>query len=108
MNLLKISLAVSFLGILILIFISSLEPKLTKISELNKTKIDSLIKIQGNIINSKKINQDFFILTINDNSGQIEILLNKNFSTNKQIEIIGKLEQYQNKFQIQVEKIEEK
>lgn len=106
-NLLKLSLIISFLGILLLLFLSNLQPKLSAISQLQNSSLNSLIRIQGKIIQTKQIQPDFYILTIQDETGEIEVLLEKNFASNKTIEITGKLEEYKNKLQIQAERIQQ-
>ena len=107
-KLLKISLIISFLGILLLLFLSNLQPKLSAISQLQNSSLNSLIRIQGKIIQAKQIQLDFYILIIQDETGEIEVLLEKNFETNKTIEVTGKLQEYKSKIQIQVEKMQEK
>ena len=107
-NLLKISLSIALIGTLFLLLLTNLEPKLSQISNLDNKPLNNLVKIQGKIISSREINPNFYILTIQDNTGQIEILLNKKFENNKTLEIIGRLNKYQNKPQIQAEQIKEK
>jgi len=104
-TLLKISLSISFFGILILLFISNLEPKISSISKIKAENLNSLIKIQGKIIQIKKINQNFYLLTLKDNTETIQAISGRSFPVNSTIEIIGKLQNYQNKLQIQTEKI---
>jgi uncharacterized protein YdeI (BOF family) len=107
-QLLKLSLAISLLGTLLLLFLSNLEPKLTTISQLNQTELEKRVKIQGRIINAKQIKSNFYILTVEDSSGRIEVLLNKNLSNNRTLEIIGNLNKYKGKLQIKADIIREK
>ena len=112
MNLLKISMLISFLGISLLLLISStIEPNLTKIDKINLNQLNKKIKIRGKIVQHKNYN-NFQILTIQDNTGKIESLLNLPTgliepikTKNKSLVIIGRVSQYNSKLQIQVEKI---
>jgi len=112
MNLLKISMLISFLGIYLLLLISGIsQPKLIKIDKINLNQLNKKIKIQGKIVQHKNYN-NFQILTIQDDTGKIEALLNvpaKLISPiktkNKTLTITGRVSQYNLKLQIQVEKI---
>jgi uncharacterized protein YdeI (BOF family) len=101
MNLLKLSLIISLLGTLLLLFLSSLPPKLILIKNIKTNNLNKLIRIRGEIINSEKKN--FYLLTLKDSSGQIQIIHNKNLSG--KLEVIGKIKKYKNKTQIYPEKI---
>jgi hypothetical protein len=90
MNILKLSLAMSFLGIFILLLTSTIQPQ---------------FKTTGKIISVKKYN-DFYIIKLNNN---LTITCNKcNFQVNQTIEVTGKLTKYKGQTQIQAEKIKEK
>ena len=104
-SLLKLSLIISFLGILLLLFLSSKEPQLTTINNTIKLEEGKLIKLQGNITFSDE-KENFFILTLEDKTGKMNIISEKNFSN--QIEVLGKTEIYRNKTQIRAERIIEK
>ncbi len=106
--LLKLSIIISLLGILALLFLSSLEPELAEISELNISKAGKQVKIQGEITQTRELSKNFYILTIKDSTGQIGVTLAKNFSSNKTLEITGKLSSYKNEIQIQADRIMEK
>jgi len=103
--LLKISFIISLLGITALLLISRHPAPEYQISNLSNLTLSSLVKIQGKIINSEKLSPDFFILTLQDETGQIEILLNKNFSATRQVQVTGTIDKYGNKTQIQADKI---
>lgn len=115
MNLLKISLTISLLGIVILLILANtLEPKLTNIKELTINDLNKKVKIQGKIENIKnyensKTNELFYILTISDNTGKIDAVLNikktLNLKINQNATIIGRVNTYKNQLQIQAEKI---
>ncbi len=108
-TLLKISLTLSLLGIFLLLLLSNiLEPKLTKISEINSEKLNQKTKIRGTII---KIDykRTFQILSVKDSTGKIEVLVNSNnifqFQKNQKITVIGKIQDYKEKLQISADKI---
>lgn len=102
MNLLKLSLIISLTGTLLLLFLSSLPPKLTQIEDIKTNNPNKLIRIRGEIIKSEKKN-NFYLITIKDNTDHIQILHNKNLSG--KLEIVGKVKEYKNKLQIYPEKI---
>jgi RecJ-like exonuclease len=106
MKLLKISMLITFLGIFLLLTISNFyEPKLINIEEIKSNHLNKIIKIQGKIIQEKNYN-DFQIITIQDNTKKINVLLNKPINlNNKTLIITGKVIQYKSELQIQAEKI---
>jgi len=114
-NLLKLSLLISIFGILtLLILLTTLEPTITKISEIESKYLNKNIKIIGKITNIKDYKQyNFFILTISDSTSKIDVLVeyleNKkpNFSKNQNILITGRLTQYKDNLQIQANEIKE-
>ncbi|MEK6872658.1 MAG: OB-fold nucleic acid binding domain-containing protein [Nanoarchaeota archaeon] len=115
MNPLKISLTISLLGIIILLILANtLEQKLTNIKELTINDLNKKIKIQGKIMNIKnyensKTNELFYVLTISDGAGQIDVVLNikktLNLKINQNVTIMGRVNTYKNQLQIQAEKI---
>ena len=112
MNLIKISLTISLLGIIILLILTNLiEPKLTKIKDITIKQLNKKVKILGKVENIKnyetKTNENFQVLTISDETGYIETILNKDLNVKKYQEmiIIGKVIIYKDKLQIQAEKI---
>jgi DNA/RNA endonuclease YhcR with UshA esterase domain len=108
-TLLKISLIISIAGILILlILLSTIKPTHIKIKNINENNLNQKITVTGNIqkiINYKE--SDFQIITINDSTGKIDILINNplNITKNKTITIQGKVTEYKNNLQIQADKI---
>ncbi len=106
-SLLKLTLAISLIGIIFLLILSNiLEPKLQSISEINTKDLNKKIKTKGQITNIKTY-ENFQILTISDSIKSINIILNKplNLTRNQNLTITGTLNQYKNKLQIQAEKI---
>lgn len=108
-KLLKLSLSISLIGVLALFFISSLQLDEISISEINDMKLNSKIKIKGEIISQRNYD-NFRILTLEDETGKIDVKLNcqdcKNL-TGKNLEVTGRLQEYKDKIQIRAEKISE-
>lgn len=102
--LLKASFIISLLGIFFLLFLTSKEPSLISISEITSSLIDKQVKISGTITSTEKLSENFYLIKIKDETGSIEATLNKDFQTNKTIEISGKVTEYKNKTQIQADK----
>lgn len=118
MDLKKISLTISLLGVItLLILANTLEPKLTSINKITIKELNKKVRIQGQIINIKnyentKTKETFYILTISDGVGKIDTVLNTksnsnllNIKINQNVTITGRVSQYKDKLQIQVEKI---
>ncbi len=103
--LLKISLILSLIGIFTLLIISNLQPPVSTIYELNKTKERKQIKLEGEIAWIREINENFYLATLKDETGEIDLTLNKEIPINKQVEVIGELTIYNGKIQIQTKKI---
>jgi len=107
---LKICLALSLFGILLLIFLSShLTPKEYDIMNITEKDMNNYIAISGQISNIRNFEESqFYILTITDNTGSITGTLNSyNLSINKTQEylITGKITKYENETQINIGKI---
>lgn len=108
-NLFKISLILSLTGIFLLLLLSSiLEPKLTKIQDINDKLIDKKVKIQGQIFNIKNYeDSNFQVISIKDETGKIDVTTDKilNLTNNQNITVIGAISEYKNSLQIQADKI---
>lgn len=107
LSLLKISFMISLLGIFILLMLLNFtEPELTNISNLTIKDLNKKVKVHGKIINQQTYNENFQILIFSDETGKIEILIDKKITFSKNnITVIGRITQYKNKLQIQAEKI---
>jgi hypothetical protein len=103
-SLLILSIIISLIGIIILIIISIQEPRLIKITQINKNLLNQKIKTSGYVSRVTNFN-DFQIITLNDSD--IEIINNhpKNLSKNQRIIVIGKIQEYKNRLQINSEKL---
>jgi len=109
---LKICLALSLFGILLLTFLSShITPKQEVIENITEKQVGNYVSIKGSISNIRNFEEsEFYILTIEDPTGKITGTLNsKNLSINLTQEylIMGKIAKYENETQINIEKITE-
>ena len=104
-TLLKISLVISLIGVLSLLLLSNISPPLITISEIENKTLGSRIRIIGNLTTPRELIEDFYSINFKDATGEIRIILNKNFTTNKTVEVTGLLSEYKNKTQVYVEKI---
>ncbi|MEM4230782.1 MAG: hypothetical protein QXF25_02820 [Candidatus Pacearchaeota archaeon] len=113
-------LILSLVGIFILFIISkSTKPKQISICDIENLKKNirekENIEIQGAITREKILSENFKLFILKNQSCEIEVICNcdtsnKNNLTflNKEVLIIGKIQIYKNKTQIQAEKIIEK
>ena len=110
---LKFALISFLIGLFILLLIANIsEPKIIQIKEINKTLMDKKVKISGEIANVKSFEESSFqIISLKDNSGKIDITLDKitNLTKNQSILVIGKVTEYitenNSTIQVQAEKI---
>ena len=108
--LLKFALITTFLGIIALIFLSqSLILPLTAISEIDNSKLDSFVRIQGKIISVKNY-ENMALLKISDETANITVIArNKlNISKNDWMDVIGKVVEYKGMLEIEAEQIKTK
>ena len=106
----KISLTLSLVGILILIFLSShLEPEVISISNITEKNLDEKIKIIANITEIRNFKEkNFQLITLKDSTGSITGTTNaKNLSINQNQTyiILGKVSEYNKTLQINIDKI---
>ncbi len=105
----KTSLILSLAGIFFLLLLSNFsEPKLISIGEINDLLINKKVKVQGEVFNIKSYkNSNFQILSIKDETGKIDITLNRilNLTKNQEIIVIGKVSEYEQNLQVQADRI---
>lgn len=105
----KLSLAISLLGIIILLILTNtLEPQLKNIEEITTKDLNKKAKVQGTIINIRSFEEsNFQIISIKDETGKIDITTNKilELKNNQQIIVIGRVTDYKLNLQIEAEKI---
>jgi len=108
-NFMPTCLTISLVGILLLLFISiTYQPTTIKINQINSKLLNKQIKIRATVSNVKSFeDSNFQIISVKDNSGQINITTNQilNISNNQSIIILGKVTQYKESLQIQSNKI---
>jgi len=106
---LKTALAISLIGILLLLFIANtLNPKLIDIENINDKLLNKRVQVQGQIINIRTFEEsNFQIISIKDNTKEIDIILNNpiNITKDQNIIVIGKITEYNQTLQIQADKI---
>jgi len=107
-----LALLLSIIGIFIIVILAqTLEPKLIKVSDINKKMLDEYTKVQGQVIGIQKIkNQDYqrpIILITLKNQSTITVVWRQetNLTKNQIIQVIGKVSDYQNNNQIEAQKI---
>ena len=110
-SLLKLSLIVSFSGLLLLILISdNIEIKSYRIKDINEKLLEKEIKIKG-VITRTTETPGLFIFDIQDNTGTITAIAFKesslNLTKNQEIEIQGKVKKYKDKLEIVIDEIKE-
>ena len=108
-NLLKISLAISLIGIFLLLFLANtLQPKLINIENINSKLLNKKVQVQGTVFNIRPYkDKNFQVISRKDEAGKIDITLNNpiNITNNQDIAVIGRVKEYQQYLQIQADKI---
>ncbi len=112
MNLLKLSLTISLIGIFIILSISSFyELPLQKIKDLNENQLETKVKISGTLLSIKET-PGLYLLKITDNTATIPIVIFKeetlNLNPGQKLEIQGTLTEYNHELEILAEIITEK
>jgi RecG-like helicase len=107
--LLKLSIIFSLNGILVLLIISNLEPKITTINQITNEKIDLSIKIKA-IIQRISISKqkEYTFLELADKTGNISASLfsNKaNLTKNKEYYFYGKISEYNKTLTLNIDRI---
>ena len=100
----KLALTMSLIGILIIfITINLVEPKEKDSSEISTKNLGEQVKISGTISSIKVYKNNFTTFKLNN---EIEVICNcENIKENQKIEVIGTISSYQNRLQIEAEKI---
>ena len=88
-----------------------IEPKIIKINEIEKKKLDSFVRIEAEISEVKET-EGLFILTLKDETGEIKSILYKDKQNyefeeliGENLEITGKIIEYNGGLEIEIEKI---
>jgi len=103
-------LIISLVGIFILLLILSFyEPKISKIKDVSEMPVYTQVKTNGKIILINEYSNNFKSIKIKDFSGEISVVGNfeeiNDEYVNKTIEVVGKMSEYNNKLQINADKI---
>ena len=103
-DLLKVSLIFSLIGILILFYLTyTIEPKSYNIDSLSRDNLDEVVKIKG-VIESYSETPGLYLITLNDNTGKITIVVFKDEKIELQeginLEVIGQVVEYENKLEV--------
>lgn len=109
--LLNLSLAISLIGILLLLFLANTQNlQTTNLEDINKNIINKRIKVKGTVFNIRTYQQsNFQVISIKDLTGKIDITLNTNanknlnLTKNQNITAIGIVKEYKQHLQIQAE-----
>jgi DNA/RNA endonuclease YhcR with UshA esterase domain len=106
MNLLRVSLIISIVGIFLLLFLANtLQPRLTAIEEINDKMINKKITIKATIFRIAD-RETFKILSVKDETGKIDVLCDcQDIKNNQEVTITGKVKEYNQYLQIQADKI---
>jgi len=114
-KLLKASLSLALLGILLLLILSTtLKPSLETPSNIKNYQEYQRIRIQGELLSLKELRPNFFVLNLKNKNDTISVILNTkekienklNISQENNLEVIGKINFYNNQTQINADKIE--
>jgi RecJ-like exonuclease len=108
-----LSLVLSVIGIFIIVVLAQvLEPRLIKISDLNKKMLDEYVQVQGQVEDIQKIkSQDYpnpiILITLKNQSNQITVVWRRDItlSQNQILRVTGKVSEYENETQIEASKI---
>ena len=109
-NLIKISLAISIIGIFILLLILEyFPPDLVKLQDLTEDYLETSVRIQGTITQIKET-PTVLILKLKDSNKLITVIAFEeaaplDLKLNSQVEILGKVESYENELEIITDKI---
>lgn len=108
---LKISLAFSLIGILLLLLLAQGEVELVSIKEVKDGNfINKNVKISGEVLGERSYNSlSFKVMRVKDSSGEIDVTCNcgRNY-TGLYLEIVGKVSEYNKEMQINANRIVER
>ncbi len=108
-----LSLILSIIGIFIIVLLAqTLEPKLIKISDINKKMLDEYVQVQGQVEDVQKIKSPDYpnpiiLITLKNQSNQITVVWRRdiNLTQNQILQVTGKVSEYENETQIEASKI---
>jgi RecJ-like exonuclease len=103
----KISLILSLIGISLLLTLSSIiKPPMFSINDIDRSMINKKVTARGEVFKIRTL-EDFTIISLRDETGNIEILAQKNLQIkkNQSVKVIGEVQIYKDSIQIKAEKI---
>lgn len=102
----KIALIIGIIGIALLLVISNIIlPKEYKINEIYKLNLNDKIKLNAMIKNVKNYEGNFTLITLSDDTGDINGICNCGKIEKGNVEIIGRVDEYNKEKQINIDKI---
>lgn len=113
-KLLRASLSLALLGILLLLILSTtLEPSLETPSNIKNYQEYQRVRVQGELLSLKELSPNFFVLNLKNKNDTISVILNTkekienkiNISQKNNLEVIGKINFYNNQTQISADEI---
>ena len=108
-TIIRTTFTISFIGIFLILVMGEItEMSITKISELKNKEIDSRVRIDGKVLSVRKLTGAYLIY-INDKTSTISaIIFEENLDLRKgsDIEIKGKLTEYNKELEIIIDTIE--
>jgi DNA replicative helicase MCM subunit Mcm2 (Cdc46/Mcm family) len=109
-KLLRISIVLSLMGLMILLILAqSLRPLHLEINKISSEDLNKKISFDANILKVKELAPQYLLIYLENNNSTIEGTLNsKNFTFNStsNYKIIGKIQEYNNSLQINIDKIQ--
>ncbi len=108
MNLAKYALVTALIGIFLLIFLAEkIEPREIKIADINDFMIDEYVKITANVTASDK-KETLTLITLQDETGSIKTVVYELVNFSGEVEVTGKVVEYNGELEIQADKITNK
>lgn len=113
-KLVKISLIIALLSIFIILLLAlNLEPKITKIKDIDKKSLDEWVKIHGRVLDVEKFKSNdslktLTLIKIDDYTGSIIVVFRRDIKEirfGQNIEVLGKITEYKDNLEIEASKI---
>jgi len=109
MELLKISLIISLVGIFLLLALANFStPSLISIGKINNKLINEKVQIKGTVFNIRTYpDSNFQVISIRDKTGGIDITVDSiiDLENNQEMTVIGSVKEYKEYLQVQSDKI---
>jgi len=107
-KILYIALCISIVGLLILTYVSEiLEPPISRIGDINTNSLGKNLHVRGNVSRIHEFKGGSIILTIRDNTGEVDVYLDYYIAKSmpeilkaKEVDVIGELDEYEGRLEI--------